>query len=46
MALLIGFAIKLSVFPFHTWLPDAHVRLQPLYQLYLLGLLKIGNTVS
>jgi NADH-quinone oxidoreductase subunit M len=24
--LLIGFAIKVPVFPFHTWLPDAHVE--------------------
>src|SRR5438128_2158727 len=25
MALFIGFAIKIPAFPFHTWLPDAHV---------------------
>jgi NADH-quinone oxidoreductase subunit M len=25
MALFIGFAIKVPIFPFHTWLPDAHV---------------------
>ena len=25
LALFIGFAIKVPVFPFHTWLPDAHV---------------------
>ena len=24
--LFIGFAIKVPVFPFHTWLPDAHVE--------------------
>ncbi len=24
--LFIGFAIKLPAFPFHTWLPDAHVE--------------------
>ncbi|MFQ6619001.1 MAG: NuoM family protein, partial [Fidelibacterota bacterium] len=26
LALYIGFAIKVPVFPFHTWLPDAHVE--------------------
>ena len=26
MALFIGFAIKIPAFPFHTWLPDAHVE--------------------
>src|SRR5262245_16888341 len=26
LGLYIGFAIKVPVFPFHTWLPDAHVR--------------------
>ena len=25
-ALLIGFGIKIPLFPFHTWLPDAHVE--------------------
>jgi len=25
-ALFIGFAIKIPMFPFHTWLPDAHVE--------------------
>jgi NADH-quinone oxidoreductase subunit M len=29
MALFVGFAIKIPAFPFHTWLPDAHV-LRPL----------------
>ncbi len=24
--LFVGFAIKIPMFPFHTWLPDAHVR--------------------
>ena len=24
--LFVGFAIKVPVFPFHTWLPDAHVE--------------------
>ncbi len=26
VALFIGFAIKVPLFPFHTWLPDAHVE--------------------
>src|SRR6266478_811759 len=26
VALFIGFAIKIPAFPFHTWLPDAHVE--------------------
>jgi len=26
VALFIGFAIKIPMFPFHTWLPDAHVE--------------------
>jgi NADH-quinone oxidoreductase subunit M len=24
--LFVAFAIKVPVFPFHTWLPDAHVQ--------------------
>ena len=24
-----AFAIKVPMFPFHTWLPDAHVKLPP-----------------
>ena len=26
LAFFLGFAIKVPMFPFHTWLPDAHVR--------------------
>ena len=29
IALFIGFAIKIPAFPFHTWLPDAHVEAPP-----------------
>ena len=26
LALFVGFAVKVPMFPFHTWLPDAHVE--------------------
>lgn len=42
-ALFIGFAIKLPVFPFHTWLPDAHVEAPTAISVILAGvLLKMG----
>lgn len=41
--LFIGFAIKLPVFPFHTWLPDAHVEAPTAISVLLAGvLLKMG----
>jgi NADH-quinone oxidoreductase subunit M len=41
--LFIGFAIKLPVFPFHTWLPDAHVEAPAPVSVLLAGvLLKMG----
>jgi NADH-quinone oxidoreductase subunit M len=44
LALLIGFAIKLPTFPFHTWLPDAHVEAPTAISVVLAGiLLKIGG---
>ena len=44
LALLVGFAIKLPVFPFHTWLPDAHVEAPTPVSVVLAGiLLKIGG---
>ena len=44
LALLIGFAIKLPAFPFHTWLPDAHVEAPTPISVILAGvLLKIGG---
>ncbi len=44
LALLIGFAIKLPSFPFHTWLPDAHVEAPTPISVVLAGiLLKIGG---
>ncbi|WP_437187107.1 complex I subunit 4 family protein [Planctomicrobium sp. SH668] len=42
--LLIGFAIKLPSFPFHTWLPDAHVEAPTPISMILAGvLLKLGG---
>ncbi|MBU0508471.1 NADH-quinone oxidoreductase subunit M [bacterium] len=41
--LYIGFAIKVPVFPFHTWLPDAHVEAPTAISVILAGvLLKMG----
>ena len=40
----LGFAIKVPVFPFHTWLPDAHVDAPPPISVLLAGvLLKMGG---
>ena len=41
---LIGFCVKLPSFPFHTWLPDAHVQAPTPISMILAGvLLKIGG---
>jgi NADH-quinone oxidoreductase subunit M len=43
-ALYIGFAIKIPAFPFHTWLPDAHVEAPTPISVILAGiLLKLGG---
>ncbi len=43
VALFIGFAIKIPSFPFHTWLPDAHVEAPTPISVILAGvLLKMG----
>jgi NADH-quinone oxidoreductase subunit M len=43
MGLFIGFAIKVPLFPFHTWLPDAHVEAPTPISVILAGvLLKMG----
>jgi len=43
-ALLIGFAIKIPLFPFHTWLPDAHTEASTPVSVLLAGvLLKLGT---
>jgi NADH-quinone oxidoreductase subunit M len=42
--LLIGFAIKLPVFPLHTWLPDAHTDAPTAVSVMLAGvLIKMGG---
>jgi NADH-quinone oxidoreductase subunit M len=44
VALFIGFAIKVPMFPFHTWLPDAHVEAPTPISVILAGiLLKMGT---
>ncbi|MFN3484769.1 MAG: NuoM family protein [Planctomycetota bacterium] len=44
VALYVGFAIKVPVFPFHTWLPDAHVEAPTPISVILAGvLLKMGT---
>lgn len=44
VALFIAFAIKVPVFPFHTWLPDAHVEAPTAISVILAGvLLKMGT---
>ncbi len=44
LGLFIGFAIKVPVFPFHTWLPDAHVEAPTAVSVILAGvLLKMGT---
>ena len=44
LGLFIGFAIKIPMFPFHTWLPDAHVEAPTPISVILAGiLLKMGT---
>jgi NADH-quinone oxidoreductase subunit M len=43
-ALAVGFAIKVPMFPFHTWLPDAHTEAPTAGSVILAGvLLKMGT---
>ncbi|MBI3022083.1 MAG: NADH-quinone oxidoreductase subunit M [Candidatus Omnitrophica bacterium] len=43
-AFFLGFAVKVPVFPFHTWLPDAHVDAPTPISVLLAGvLLKMGG---
>ncbi len=44
LALFLGFAIKVPIWPFHTWLPDAHVEAPTPISVILAGvLLKMGT---
>lgn len=44
LPLLIGIFIKIPIFPFHTWLPDAHVEASTPISVLLAGvLLKLGT---
>jgi len=44
LAFFVGFAIKVPMFPFHTWLPDAHVEAPTAGSVILAGvLLKLGT---
>ncbi len=44
LLLFIGFAVKLPVFPLHTWLPDAHTEAPTAISVLLAGiLLKMGG---
>ena len=41
-AFVIAFAIKVPVWPFHTWLPDAHTEAPTAGSMILAGVLKTG----
>lgn len=44
LLLFFGFAVKVPIFPFHTWLPDAHVEAPTAGSVILAGLLlKMGT---
>jgi len=44
LAMFVAFAIKIPAFPFHTWLPDAHVEAPTAISVILAGiLLKMGT---
>jgi NADH-quinone oxidoreductase subunit M len=44
LALVVGFAVKVPMWPFHTWLPDAHVEAPTPISMLLAGiLLKLGS---
>jgi NADH-quinone oxidoreductase subunit M len=44
LAMFVGFAVKVPVVPFHTWLPDAHVEAPTPVSVMLAGvLLKMGT---
>jgi NADH-quinone oxidoreductase subunit M len=44
LLLFVGFAVKVPIFPFHTWLPDAHTEAPTAISVLLAGvLLKMGG---
>ena len=44
LSFFVGFAVKVPMFPFHTWLPDAHVQAPTAGSVILAGvLLKMGT---
>ena len=44
LAIFLGFAVKVPIWPFHTWLPDAHTEAPTAGSMLLAGvLLKIGG---
>ena len=44
LGFLVAFAIKVPIFPFHSWLPDAHVQAPTAGSVILAGvLLKMGT---
>ena len=40
---LIAFAVKMPIFPFHTWLPDAHQAALATVSMVITGVLKMGT---
>ena len=40
---LIAFAVKMPIFPFHTWLPDAHQASLAAVSMVITGVLKMGS---
>jgi NAD(P)H-quinone oxidoreductase subunit 4 len=40
---LIAFAVKLPIFPFHTWVPDVHEAASAPVAMILTGVLKVGS---
>jgi len=44
LAFFIGFAVKIPIYPFHLWLPEAHVEAPTAGSMILAGLLlKLGG---
>ena len=43
LQMFVGFAVKVPMFPFHTWLPDAHTRHRHRFVILAAILLKLGT---